>query len=276
MIIFPEDTCNHVKFYEHKLGKDRLKSLEKVLRKLGNFDQKKRIEIINEEYINYLGQLYEVKDKNDTSFKFYHFGLGYGSDMTRYYKNFYLIMKRKNSDIEYTYDFDNYDKEKFGNELNVIEIKKELSQDRIFKIKLSRHKHQQFIRLTIEEDNKQYELSISEKKQENMFYNFRKIASIVEKMETLNLEQILGLIENKKSILFAGINIDNQSKVKVKFLNGEILYYEIKESDKEISVDIRDEITREVKREGYEPFQEKITENYEKIQTEIKRLLKQL
>lgn len=274
MIIFPEDTCYHVKFYEHKLGKDRLKSLEKVLRKLGNFDQKKKIEIINEEYIDYLENLYEVKDNDDTSFKFYNFGLGHGSDMTRYYKNFYLIMKRKNSDIEYTYDFDNYDKEKFDNKLNVIEIKKELSQDRIFKIQLSRY--QQSIRLIIEESNKQYALSTSEKGQENIFHNFRKMASTVEKMETLNLEQILGLIENKKSILFAGINIDNEPKAKVKFLNGEILYYEIKDPDKEISVDIRDEITREVKREGYEPVKEKITENYEKIQTEIKRLLKQL
>lgn len=105
MIIFPQDTCHNLKFYEHKLGKDRLKSLEKALRKLGNFDQG-NIEIINEEYIGYLESLYEVKDKNDTSFKFYSFGLGNISDMIRYHKNWYLIMKRKDSDIEYTYDFD--------------------------------------------------------------------------------------------------------------------------------------------------------------------------
>ena len=273
MIIFPKDTCHDVKFYEHKLGRDRLKALEKVLRKLGNFDVKEKIEITNEEYINYSEQLYEVKDKNDTSFKFYSFGVGRGSDMSRYYKNWFLIMKRKNSDIEYTYDFDHYDNKKFGNELSVIEIKKELSQDRVFKI---RSVNDHFIRLIIEENNKKYELSISEKEQENIFYNFGNMVSIIQEMETLNLEQIISLIENKKSIVSAEINIDNEPKAQVKFLNGEIWHYEMKEIDKEINVNVGNQITREVKREGYEPFKETITENYEKIQTEVKRLLKQL
>lgn len=273
MIIFPQDTYHNVKFYEHKLGKDRLKSLEKVLRKLGNFNQKEKIEIINEEYINYLESLYEVKDNDDTSFKFYNFGVGNGSDMTRYHKNWCLIMKRKNSDIEYTYDFCWNDREEFDNELKVIEIKYPLSRDRIFKIRFLDNPS---IRLIIEENNKEYELSISEKEQENIFHNFRKIISTIQEMETLNLEQILSLIENKKSILFAGINIDNEPKAEVRFLNGEIWHYEIKDINKEISVDIYDQITREVKREGYESFKETVTENYEKIQTEVKRLLKQI
>lgn len=273
MIIFPQDTYHNVKFYEHKLGKDRLKSLEKVLRKLGNFNQKEKIEIINEEYINYLEELYEVKDNDDTSFKFYSFGVGGGSDMTRYDKNWFLIMKRKSSDIEYTYNFFWNDRKEFDNELKVIEIKYPLSRDRIFKI---RFLDGPSIHLIIEENNKQYELSIIEKERENIFHNFGKIVSTIQEMETLNLEQMLSLIENKKSILFARINIGNEPRVKVNFSNGEIWHYEIKDINKEISVDVYDQITRKVKREGYEPFKETVTENYEKIQSEVKRLLKQL
>ena len=246
MIIFPQDTYYNVKFYEHKLGKSRLKSLEKVLRILGNFNQKKKIEIINSEYINYLEQLYEVKDNDDTSFKFYNFGVGRGSDMIRYHKNWILIMKRKNSNIEYTYDFCWLDGKKFDHKLSLIKIKKELSKNRIFQIKSD--VYQQFIRFIIEEDNEQYELSISKKEKENIFHNFERIVSAIEAMESLNLEQILGLIENKKSILFAGINIDNESKAKIKFLNGEILHYEIKELDKDINADVYDEMNKEVKR----------------------------
>ena len=149
-------------------------------------------------------------------------------------------------------------REEFDNELKVIEIK------------------YPSIRLIIEENNKEYELSISKREQENIFQNFGKIVSTIQEMETLNLEQMLSLIENKKSILSAGINIDNEPRVKVNFSNGEILHYEIKEPDKEIRVDVKDAITREVKREGYEPFKETVTENYEKIQSEVKRLLKQI
>lgn len=272
MIVFSQNTCHNVKFNEQKLGKDRLKLIEKVLRKLGNFE-KKSIEIINEDYIDYQEYLYEVKDQEDTSFKFYNFDLGYGSDITRYRKNWYIIMKRKNSDIEYTYNFYYYDNILFDNELGVIEIKKELSQDRVFKI---RNIDDRFISLIIEENNKKYELLISKKEQENIFHNFGKIISDIEKMENLNLEQVISLIENKKSIVFAKINIDNETKAEVRFLNGEVLEYGIKEPDKEIKVKVNDQITREVKRDGYEPFKETVTENYEKIQLEVKRLLKQL
>ena len=37
------------------------------------------------------------------------------------------------------------------------------------------------------------------------------------------------------------------------------MHYDIKEPDKEISVDVYNQIIREVKREGYEPFKETVT-----------------
>ncbi len=280
MIIFPKDLLDSSDIQdERKSGKERLKLLENLLRKLGNFDSKKDITIIDDEYLGNYDHIFEVKDLNETSFKFYNFGLDYGKSHGRYSKNFYLMMQRKNSRLIFLYDF--YSTKTYEPELEVIEVSTQLSENRVLRL---RNNHGHFDYLIVEENKKKYVLSLKSEAQESLLSNLEKMIEYVKRIETLNLEELLKLtkiLEIKKSLLSASISVDDDVKASIDFRNEEVTAYEIIDPTKKINTRIKDTTTRKVERtvQGLEEkiiTEETITENNQKIQSDLKRLLKQL
>lgn len=245
MIIFSEDPydASRIKFYERKLGKDRLKLLEQSLRKVGNFESKKDIKIIDEEYKESYNTIYEVRDLDETSFKFYNFGLDYGKDTGRYKKNFYLMMQRKGSHLVYVYDF--FSTETYEQKPEVIEINTQLSENRVLRVRNSGRHFSYFI---IEENAKKYVLSLKEKAEEELLNNLERFIESFKRIEPLNLEEILKLIQMQEELLSASVSVDDDVKAFITFRNGKISTYEIKDSNKTINAKIRDTATRTVER----------------------------
>lgn len=274
MIIFPRNLLPNENYYEQKLGKDRLKLLEKTLRKLGNFDSKKNIEIIDEEYIKYNYQIYEVKDLDDTSFKFYNYGLGYGKNTERFNENFHLTMQRKNSQFSYIYDF--YQSKRCDTNLEVIEINSQVSDNRILRIK---EIYRKFRNLAVQENDKEYTLTF--KSEDILISIIEKIRNSLQNLENINLEELLKLVGGTEGVCSAKIYVEGELRASIMFQKGEIYEYQIVDSNRRVKTEIRDTITREVERKLEESdktikTEETVTENYEKIQSDLKRLLKQL
>lgn len=274
MIIFPRNLLPNENYYEQKLGKDRLKLLEKTLRKLGNFDSKKNIEIIDEKYIKYNYQIYEVKDLDDTSFKFYNYGLGYGKNTERFNENFHLTMQRKNSQFSYIYDF--YQSKRCDTNLEVIEINSQVSDNRILRVK---EIYRKFRNLAVQENEKEYTLTF--KSEDILISIIEKIRNSLQNLENINLEELLKLVGGTEGVCSAKIYVKGELRASIMFQKGEIYEYQIVDSNRRVKTEIRDTITREVERKLEESdkaikTEETVTENYEKIQSDLKRLLKQL
>lgn len=286
MIKFSDETYFD-EYYEYKIGKKRLKNLEKTLRLLGNFDNENivitddNIETTLESYT----YLYEIEDNNHTSFKFYN----YGSDddiesIERYNKNFYLIMQRKDDNFIYKYDFD--PNECTHDKIRVIEIAYQLTDTKIIKLTRTDYFNNQII---IEEKDKCYRICLNglsthdskeyKKRQEEKDNNLLRIfESIIEKaktIDTLNLENVLKIISDFNLVSSCYIEKDNETVASIYFKNGKIYEYNIVDPNKKIQVRIGNEIKRTVEREGYEPYTETIKENYDKIINEETKLFRQ-
>ncbi len=276
MIIFPKDKEKELDYYyyEKKLGKDRLKLLEKLLRKLGKFEPKEDIRIIGEEYNDYYDSIYEVKDLDDTSFKFYNYRISSPQNKGRYSQNYYLSMRRKNSNLSYVYDF--FSSKGYKREPRLIQINSQLSEHRILTIE---DNDDGFEALTIQENEKKYRLSFSSSKIIPTL--IEKIYAPLQEMKTVNLEELLNLVGNRQFVRFAGIYINGELIAYIQFQKGDISRYQIVDSSREINAKIGEKVTRKVERISPDSgekitTEETITDNYEKIQSDLKRLLKQL
>lgn len=249
------------------------------MRKLGNFESKQDIKIIDEEYQDSYNYIFEVKDLNDTSFKFYNFGLDCGKGNGRYSKNFYLMMQRKDNRLIYLYDF--FSTKTYELKPEVIEISTQLSEHRVLRI---RNNHRHFYYLIVEENAKKYVLSLKNEVQESLLDNLEKIIEYLKRIGSLNLEELLKIIkifEIEKYLLSASVFVDDDVKASIDFRDERVTAYEIIDSNKKINTKIKDTATRKVERtvqdlEEKITTEETITGDYEKIQSDLKRLLKQL
>lgn len=263
-------------YLDEKIGKERLIFLEKYLRLIGNFDEKEDISVVDSIYNPEIGDIYEIKDKDNTTFKYYNYGLDRDIRSTkRYNMNFQFLMKRENSNIEYTYNFQT-DKHKTDllDNLYVSQIKIPVSEDTDFIVRTG---HFRSNGLDLVTESKMYKLNIDEKSTDYYLENLNYLVAQVKNLEAINMENLLNLISSKKDIKSCSILKDNHEIFTMAFRNQDPIYYQITDENKTITVDYElDGIIRRVDRVGFEEYKEALPLQSEKVESEVKRLLKSL
>ena len=284
MIIFSEGIADDY-LVNSNVSKERIKLLERALRRIGNFAKNKPIEIT--EYRtsnNILDIIYSVKDLDNTTFEFYNFGLDHDlKSLTRFEKNYQVIMKKANSNFIYKYNFKQYKSiyPDFTEKLRMIEVSQSLSDERVVKLELPLFA---FSKIKIEEKEKTYLfLYPNNKKEDNMFFleNFDKLVENVRNLENINVENLLPLLPHQKQIDSIYIQLGTNKLAQIELSKGIITRYEINEVSKKTTVKLSNDITIEVEREldGNKSIstQTLTEENYEKIlKSDYKRLFKEL
>lgn len=284
MIIFSEGIADDY-LENSNLSKERIKLLERALRRIGHFDKNKPIEIT--EYRtsnNILDIIYSVKDLDNTIFKFYNFGLDHDpKSLTRFEKNYQVTMKKANSNFIYKYNFKQYKSiyQDFTEKLRMIEVSQSLSDERVVKLELPLFA---FPKIKIEEKEKTYLFIYPNNKKEiNMFLleNFDKLVENVRNLKNLNVENLLSILPRQKQIGSIYIKLGTNKLAQIEFSKGIITRYEINEATKKTNVNLLDNIT--IKTESGLDGNKSIStqtlteENYEKIlKTDYKRLFKEL
>lgn len=284
MIKYPENI--HIrKFTEFNVGKERTVVLERILRLLGNFEKNQPIIISDyEESETYGDTILKIKDKNNTIFSFMNFGLGDALDETRYTKNFYLTMQRENSNFIYKYDFSNLIfKLDFLPNFELMQISYSISESR--KLNLKRGTNKLSI-LEIKETDKKYQICFSgiteedDKADIGLLESFETLIERIKLLDVINLENIFKIIENNKKIICITIDKEEKELASIVFSNGVITRYNINEPNRNIEVTLYSKIIRNIERSVDDvPLKietEISNENYEILQTDYKRLFKEL
>lgn len=284
MIIFSEGIEDDY-LVNSNVSKERIRLLERALRRIGHFDKSKPIEIT--EYRtsnNILDIIYSVKDLDNTTFEFYNFGLDHDpKSLTRFEKNYQVIMKKANSNFIYKYNFKQYKSiyPDFTEKLRMIEVSQSLPNERVVKLELPLFA---FPKVKVEEQEKTYLFIYPNNKKEiNMFLleNFDKLVENVKKLKNLNVENLLPLLPNQKQIDSIYIQLGKNNLAQIEFSKGIITRYEIKKLTKKTTVKLSDDITVEVESglDGNKSIstQTLTEENYEEIlKSDYKRLFKEL
>jgi len=265
MLIFKDPLEKSEQYLEKKVGKDRLRCLEKTLRILGNF-QEKDIEIEEGEYQEKEQRvLYEVKDLDNTSFKFYNFT----TEPKACDKNYNLKMRRENSILTFTYEF-------WGlcPKIIVTEIQAPLSPSRTMSFKNIGSAD----RLTITEDEKQYVLVLNRKKEDEIICLLEHIITSLSEIETLNLESILEKLGMNQNLFTILIFINDIQRGYCSFKKGKLVAYTITDEEKLISGKFGENISRAVvKHRQEETLPKKLDiQTAEQIKSDIKVLFKNL
>ncbi|MBD9104987.1 hypothetical protein EGW03_00795 [bacterium] len=284
MIIFSEGIADDY-LMNSNVSKERIKLLERALRRIGHFDKSKPIEIT--EYRtsnNILDIIYSVKDLDNTTFEFYNFGLDHDpKSLTRFEKNYQVIMKKANSNFIYKYNFKQYKSiyQDFTEKLRMIEVSQSLPNERVVKLELPLFA---FPKVKVEEQEKTYLFIYPNNKKEiNMFLleNFDKLVENVKKLKNLNVENLLPLLPHQKQIDSIYIQLGTNKLAQIEFSKGIITDYEINEATKKTNVNLLDNIT--IKTESGLDGNKSIStqtlteENYEEIlKSDYKRLFKEL
>lgn len=284
MIIFSEGIADDY-LVNSNVSKERIRLLERALRRIGHFDKSKPIEIT--EYRtsnNILDIIYSVKDLDNTTFEFYNFGLDHDpKSLTRFEKNYQVIMKKANSNFIYKYNFKQYKSiyPDFTEKLRMIEVSQSLPNERVVKLELPLFA---FPNVKVEEQEKTYLFIYPNNKKEiNMFLleNFDKLVENVKKLKNLNVENLLPLLPHQKQIDSIYIQLGKNNLAQIEFSKGIITRYEIKKLTKKTTVKLSDDITVEVESglDGNKSIstQTLTEENYEEIlKSDYKRLFKEL
>lgn len=284
MIIFSEGIADDY-LVNSNVSKERIRLLERALRRIGHFDKSKPIEIT--EYRtsnNILDIIYSVKDLDNTTFEFYNFGLDHDpKSLTRFEKNYQVIMKKANSNFIYKYNFKQYKSiyPDFTEKLRMIEVSQSLPNERVVKLELPLFA---FPKVKVEEQEKTYLFIYPNNKKEiNMFLleNFDKLVENVKKLKNLNVENLLPLLPHQKQIDSIYIQLGTNKLAQIEFSKGIITDYEINEATKKTNVNLLDNIT--IKTESGLDGNKSIStqtlteENYEEIlKSDYKRLFKEL
>lgn len=284
MIIFSEGIEDDY-LVNSNVSKERIRLLERALRRIGHFDKSKPIEIT--EYRtsnNILDIIYSVKDLDNTTFEFYNFGLDHDpKSLTRFEKNYQVIMKKANSNFIYKYNFKQYKSiyPDFTEKLRMIEVSQSLPNERVVKLELPLFA---FPKVKVEEQEKTYLFIYPNNKKEiNMFLleNFDKLVENVKKLKNLNVENLLPLLPHQKQIDSIYIQLGTNKLAQIEFSKGIITDYEINEATKKTNVNLLDNIT--IKTESGLDGNKSIStqtlteENYEEIlKSDYKRLFKEL
>lgn len=229
MIIFSEGIEDDY-LVNSNVSKERIRLLERALRRIGHFDKSKPIEIT--EYRtsnNILDIIYSVKDLDNTTFEFYNFGLDHDpKSLTRFEKNYQVIMKKANSNFIYKYNFKQYKSiyPDFTEKLRMIEVSQSLPNERVVKLELPLFA---FPNVKVEEQEKTYLFIYPNNKKEiNMFLleNFDKLVENVKKLKNLNVENLLPLLPHQKQIDSIYIQLGKNNLAQIEFSKGIITRYE--------------------------------------------------
>lgn len=274
MIKYPDELYLS-NYMEHTIGKSRLKSLEKILRKLGSFNKKEPILITEYEITGENRDIIlTTVDLNNTKFMFKNFGLDSEIKSTeRYRENFTVKMQRKNSNIAYKYDF-------FNNVTQVIEIEYFITNNK--SINLKTH---QFSTICLEfiEDNKIYQLVFkdnSEQVKQEIIENFTNILEKYKNVEQLNLLNVLNIIDDIKKISYCHIKMGSKKIATIGIVKGEIWKYELNCDNKEIEVFMKDGITRNIEekigKNIIKKHEEKIDGDNQQLKDELNLILKKI
>lgn len=281
MINFPIE-AKYTYLKESDTAKKCMEMLEKTLRNLGSFNEKKPIEI--KKYHSgetYLDTIYLVEDLDETVFKFNNFNFGtqnnYGQ---RFNKNYHLTMKRKNSNFSFKYDFSKVNSSNHNQELNMIEVSYQLTENIVLKLK--RPPHQPIV-LVMQEKDKEYTMVFLKHEEENeklILENFERIIKNASKIKEVNLENFLKIVENEKNISLAYISENNRIITSVTFKNGEIYNYKIREPRRKVEVTFSDKIMRNIENIGSNSVikntQEIKDEDYEVLAIDYNKLFKRI
>ncbi len=280
MIIFPEEV-NYLHSMNN-IGKERLKLLEMNLRKLGNFVKNKPIEVtdyrMGEESLDFI---FSVKDLDNTIFEFYNFRIGNSLEsLDRYKKSYQLTLKRKNSNFIYRYDFSAFESKHFGfvEKLRMIEVSYPLSENKKIRLKTPIYS---FSKIEIEEKNKKYLFIYSETDEQSkisLLENFEEVIDKIKNIKDINLETLLPILNKNKKLMSIYIYLNSDTLGHIELAKGMITKYEINEANKRITVNLSDNITRQVEKALDD---DKITsdtiiteENYDILKQDYKRLFK--
>ena len=273
-----EEGIERVYCKSSSVEKERNKLLEKALRLLGNFKENEPI-LVTEFKENGYDVIYTVKDADNNTFTFHNFNLDYDVNSNkRFRESYYLYLQRENSKMTYKYDFDELDYNDYKQEIRLIEIIFNLPKNRILSLERKIH-HPIRIKIKEQDKDKEYILGYHNYSEDHDLYLLENFNSIIEKaknIEKLNIENILKLVPDLDKVSFFYIKKQDAIIASIQFHKGNIFSYEIIDDTKNIKVTVDDKIKRDVKRKGFYSYEETITDNYEKIQMEINRLMKTL
>lgn len=286
MLIFPKGIArsdNYIK--DGSIVRTRWKLLERTLRKIGNFDKTKPIEIT--EYRtsdNILDIIYSVKDLDDTIFEFYNFGLDHDpKSLKRFEKNYQVTMRKTTSNFIYKYNFKPYKSiySGFTEKLRMIEVSQSLSDERVIKLELPLFT---FPKIIVEAKRKTYLfVYLNNKKEDNMFLleSFDKLVENVRNLEKINVENLLSILPHQKQMFNIYIQLGMNKLAQIELSKGIITRYEINETTKKTTVNLLDNIT--IKTESGLDGNKSISThtltketNEETLKSDYKRLFKEL
>ena len=280
MIKFPEE-ANYDLFFECKPSEECKKTLERTLKKLGNFEKKEPITVTNYKHgKSFRDFTYEIKDLNNTVFKFNNYGLEHDKTSgERYNENFYIMMQRENSNFSYKYDFHNMNYSDYEQVLRMIEVSYQLCKNR--KISLKREIHRP-INIVIEENSKKYILAIynNEEFDEFLLENFENMIIKLLNIDVFNLKNILEILPKQDIVNSCYIYYDNLKIANLDFNQGNLNKYEIYEANKKIKVYFYNKITRVIEK-SYKDKKimtdsELTPKDYDQIKSEYTMLLKRI
>ncbi len=275
---------------EYMIGNTRLHRLEQILRIIGNFNPTETLCIKEKEIIDENMQpsiIYEIEDEAETIFRFYPLNIKNDEKYyERYKNNFTFTMQKRNSNLIYVYMF-SPNNTLLNTSFSVTDIIYQLPLGRELILKKPIFLPSEII---IKESNKKYRIGFynsvltntkdySQTKEETDKYlleHFEEMIPRAANIDSLNVENILTIINKPKMIAYCCIEKDNKEIVRINFQNGEILSYEIIEPKEKIEVTLDTGIKRKITHEGCKPSIEMISNNYEQIQNEVKGLLKKL
>ena len=279
MIKFPKEDISCELYKKH--AEEARKMLEASLRMLGSFKKHKPI-IISDENFKFdksrLDIVYTIKDDDETIFIFKNFAIDSNiSSTNRYEESYHLLMQRKNSSVQYKYDFSNLDMcmEDYD-KLRVVELKCELNKNRILKLKM--HQFRPAV-LIIEENDKKYTIIVSEEKVKKILETFEKIVERIRNIKELNIENIFSSLDDISLIYSCYIEKDDILLGTINMRNGKILSYKIREKGCEINTSMTSDAVKRTTSRRFDgktiQTEEKLKINeYIKIETDIKKLIR--
>ena len=266
MLVFPEvDNIN--------MNTKHMILLEETLRIIGNFDNP-RIRICDYEKLPSNDIIFSVMDKEGTTYKFYNYDVDKDMKiMTRLRKNYHIIMKRKNSNNEYTYDFFKYTDKMDEKKINIIEITTHISNTRTLTIKLTEESANQFI---IEDKNKIYLYQYSNDIGFDLLEEMESLIKILGSIKNITVECVLRTFPKINKLLQCMVHEDDKRIAAICFENGNILGYELNTGLEKIKVNVSNKITRSIFYNNKLIESKPITKGNEKFKNECKRLLKEI
>lgn len=268
----------HTNHYDklNKLGKVEkkwYKLLEEALRLLGNFEENKPIDIQVYRENSIIDINYFTIDDEGTIFDFYNFNSGTGPSLERFRKSYHLTMKRKNSEFSYKYNFNKQNYGEFKQGIRMIEMSYPLSETRT--IILKRRLHHPLV-IGVTEEDKEYYLTFYDQSEEHDRWMIEHFPYMVEKaklIDKLNLENIINIAAHPSKISTCGVKKGEVLLGYIDFIGQKIRDYKIKDELKEVRYTFRNN-KREITRENFEPHIEKLPPEDQKVQDDVKRLMK--